>query len=117
MAEGFSRKIINHKYNIHSAGIEAHGLNSMAVTVMRELGIDITGQRSKSISMDQLNKFDIIITLCGDAKDKCPSTPMNTKHIHWDLEDPANATGTHDEIINIYRKVRDQIDEKINSLI
>ena len=117
MAEGFAKKIINHKYNIYSAGIEAHGLNPMAVKVMRESGIDITGQTSKSISMDKIKDFDVVITLCGDAKDKCPSIPINTKHTHWDLEDPANATGSDDEITNIYRTVRDQIDKKMNSLV
>ena len=117
MAEGFSRKKNNHKFNIHSAGIEAHGLNPKAVKAMDEVGINISNQKSKSISMDNLGNFDMVVTLCGNARDRCPAIPSSYEHIHWGLEDPANAKGTEDEIMNIYRKVRDQIDKRINSLV
>ena len=117
MAEGFSSNKSNHHYNIFSAGVEAHGLNSKAIRVMGELGIDISNQQSKSISEDELSQYDIIITLCGDAKDRCPILSEQTNHTHWDLEDPAKARGTEREILDTYRKVRDQIRDKINLLL
>ena len=117
MAEGFAKIKLNKKYKIYSAGVESHGLNPNAIAAMRELGIDITQQVSTKISRDQIFQYDFIITLCGDARDKCPILDKNTKHIHWNLDDPANAKGRKDEIMNIYRKVRDQILFNIDSLL
>src|SRR5690554_253383 len=72
MAEGFGRKYLGDKYDIHSAGIEAHGVNPNAVKVMKEVGIDISNQKSKTIDSELLNRADYVITLCGDAEDACP---------------------------------------------
>ena len=110
MAEGFAKNLnIDGKYQIHSAGVEAHGLNPLAVEVMKELGIDISNQHSRKIKDEDLFHYDLVITLCGDARDRCPLLTSNTKNIHWDLQDPANAKGSDEEIISTYRKVRDQI--------
>ena len=87
MAEGFGRKYLL-KYNVSSAGIEAHGINLHAIESMKEIGIDISKQTSKKISLNNLTNYDLIITLCGDAKDKCPILNKNS-HIHWNLNDPA----------------------------
>ena len=110
MAEGFAKNLnVDQKYQIHSAGVEAHGLNPLAVEVMKELGIDISNQHSRKIKDEDLFHYDLVITLCGDARDRCPLLTSNTKNIHWDLQDPAKAKGSDKEIISTYRKVRDQI--------
>ena len=117
MAEGFAKIKLDKKYKIYSAGVEAHGLNPNAISVMREVGIDITTQESTKISSDELSDYDFIVTLCGDARDRCPILIDNQKNIHWDLEDPANAKGSEDEIMSIYRNVRDKIFINMSTLL
>ena len=82
MAEGFARKYFP-DWTIASAGIEKHGLNQMTVRVMSEKGIDISKNESKLIDVDFLNSSDLVVTLCGDARDKCPMTPPTVKKEHW----------------------------------
>jgi arsenate reductase len=113
MAEGFGKKYLGDRYDVYSAGIEAHGLNPNAVKAMAEKGIDISSQTSDRIDPDLLNKADYVITLCGDANDKCPMTPPHVKREHWGFEDPAKATGTEEEKWAVFQRVRDQIEEKI----
>ena len=109
MAEGFAKKILSNDLKIFSAGIEPKRIHPMAVKVMQEVGIDISQQRSKNISEIPLDKIDIVITLCGDAAERCPIFPGKVKRIHWELEDPAKAQGSQEEIIKIFRKVREII--------
>lgn len=117
MAEGYGRKLLDpDQFEIRSAGIETHGLNPRVVKVMEEDGIDITGQTSNLIDQDYFNEADLIITLCGDARDKCPTIPSGVAHEHWDLEDPAQATGTEEEILSTFRETRDLIKERIQTL-
>ncbi|MCW0953793.1 arsenate reductase (thioredoxin) [Weissella ceti] len=116
IAEGFAKHYLPTDWTIKSAGIETHGLNPNAVNVMQEIGIDISNQTSNLIDPDYLNSSDIIITLCGDAKDKCPMTPPHIKRLHWDLLDPAQATGTPEQIIQVFRDTRDTIQELVKSL-
>lgn len=113
MAEGFGKKYLGDRFEVYSAGIEAHGLNPRAVKVMAEKGIDISDQTSDVFDPDILNCADYVITLCGDAKDKCPMTPPHVKRLHWGLEDPAKATGTEEEIMAKFRSVRDAIEARI----
>ena len=113
IAEGFGYKYLSN-YNISSAGTEAHGINLNAIKTMDKIGIDISSQVSKKINLNNLNNYDLIITLCGDAKDKCPVVDINKIHIHWGLEDPAKYKGN--DKIDFFRKVRDQIREHINNL-
>ncbi len=113
MAEGFGKKYLGDRYEVYSAGIEAHGLNPRAVKAMAEKGIDISGQTSDRIDPDLLNKADYVITLCGDANDKCPITPPHGKRYHWGFDDPAKAAGTDEEKWNVFRRVRDEIEERI----
>ena len=115
IAEGFS-KIHLKEYHVESAGTEAHGINPNAIKTMNNIGIDITNQISEKIDFNNLNSYDLIITLCGDARDKCPTFKKEIKHIHWDLSDPANITGNDDVISKGYAKIRDQILNKINLL-
>lgn len=113
MAEGFGRKYLGDKYDIHSAGIEAHGVNPNAVKVMKEVGIDISNQKSKTIDSELLNRADYVITLCGDAEDACPTTPPYVKRYHWGFDDPAKAEGTEEEKWAVFRRVRDEIENRI----
>jgi arsenate reductase len=113
MAEGWARHLGGDKIEVHSAGIEAHGVNPRAIAVMQEAGVNISHHQSKLIDPELLNKADYVITLCGDANDKCPVTPPHVKRLHWGFEDPAKATGSEEEIRAKFREVRDAIRDKI----
>lgn len=116
MAEGFARSMLGPDWQIASAGIEAHGLNPLAVKVMAEKGIDISHNRSKVIDPDYLANSDLVVTLCGDARDRCPVTPARVKKLHWPLPDPAQATGSPAEILAVFRRVRDEIEANLKTL-
>ncbi|WP_125982730.1 arsenate reductase (thioredoxin) [Loigolactobacillus iwatensis] len=116
MAEGFAKKLFGDQWRVASAGIEAHGLNPNAVRVMAEKGIDIGKNKSKVIDVDYLNSSDLVVTLCGDARDRCPVTPATVAKQHWPLKDPALAQGTAAEILTVFRQVRDQIELRILDL-
>ena len=109
MAEGFAKKYLP-EWNIKSAGIEAHGLNPNAVKAMAEVGIDITTQTSDIIDPNILNNATLVVTLCGDAADKCPVTPPHVQHEHWGFDDPAKASGTEEDKWLVFQTVRDAIE-------
>ena len=113
MAEGFAKELGKGLLEVHSAGLSPHGVNPRAVAVMKEVGIDISRQTSKSIDEELLRKMDIVITLCGNAAESCPLTPPGITRLHWPLEDPATATGTEEEIMHEFRKVRDEIKGRV----
>ncbi|PTM59931.1 arsenate reductase (thioredoxin) [Desmospora activa] len=113
MAEGFGKQILGDRFNVYSAGIEAHGLNPKAVQAMAEKGIDISSQTSDIIDPGILNNADYAITLCGDANDKCPMTPPHVNRQHWGFDDPAKAEGTEEDVWAVFQRVRDQIEERI----
>lgn len=116
MAEGFARQILPADWRIASAGIETHGLNPLAVKVMAEKGLDISNYQSKLIDPQYLQTCDIVVTLCGDARDRCPVVPATVTKIYWPLLDPAQATGTETERLAVFRQVRDEIAERIQAL-
>jgi len=116
MAEGLAKQILGNDWQIASAGIEVHGLNPLAVKVMAEKQIDISKQASKLIDADYLENCDYIVTLCGDARDRCPVTPATIKKLHWPLRDPAQAIGNEEEVLNVFRQVRDEIEKRIIQL-
>ncbi|CAM3056412.1 arsenate reductase (thioredoxin) [Paenibacillus sediminis] len=118
IAEGFLRELGGDKYEVKSAGLEAHGLNPRAVQVMNEAGIDISKHSSDVIDPEILNRADYVITLCGHADEHCPviSNPNVTKW-HWGFDDPAKATGTEEEIMNQFRAVRDAIRNRIEQFV
>ncbi|MCL6615297.1 MAG: arsenate reductase (thioredoxin) [Firmicutes bacterium] len=116
MAEGFARALAGDRFEVYSAGLEPAGVNPRAVQVMHEVGIDISGQTSDPIDPEILPKVDLIVTLCGDAADRCPVTPPQVRRLHWPLEDPARATGTEEEILARFRQVRDEIRRRVESL-
>ncbi len=115
IAEGYGHKILE-GWEVRAAGIETHGLNHRAVKVMAEQGIDIYSQKYELIDLDYFNECDLIITLCGDALDKCPMIPKGVNHEHWDLQDPARATGTESEILAEFRKTRDLIKGQVKMI-
>ena len=117
MAEGFARELGKGVVEPYSAGLSPHGVNENAVRVMKEIGIDISHQQSESIDQELLKKMDIIITLCDNAAQSCPWTPPEIKVIHWPLDDPAKATGSAEEILNEFRRVRDEIMERMKGFI
>ncbi len=117
MAEGWAKQILGDEWEVHSAGIEAHGLNPNAVKVMKEVGIDISNQTSDVIDPDILNCADLVVTLCGHAADHCPVVPMHVKRVHWEFDDPAKAEGTEEEKLAVFRRVRDEIGERIRRFV
>ena len=117
MAEGFARELGIGLIEAHSAGLSPQGVNPRAVAVMKESGIDISNQASKSIDDALLNTMDIVITLCDNAAESCQWTPPAIKRLHWPIEDPAKATGTEVEVMNEFRKARDEIEERVKKFI
>lgn len=113
MAEGFARHYWGDRVNVQSAGIERHGLNPLAVRAMAEVGIDISGHKSKTL--DELETFspDTVVTVCGHANETCPVFPGYVKRIHAGFDDPpklaANARSEEEALVH-YRRVRDEIE-------
>lgn len=113
MAEGFLRHMASDKFEVFSAGVKPTQVNPLAIKVMAEVGIDISKHRSKSAVEFIGQKFDYVITVCDNAKQACPAFPVEYEKIHWDLEDPAEADGSEEEKIAIFRKIRDEIRQRI----
>lgn len=112
MAEGWARALKGGSVDAYSAGIEKHGLNARAVTVMKEAGVDISSQRSKTVPELPAVEFDYVITLCGHAKENCLFFPGEAKVLHRGFEDPpqlARGSKTPEDELAHYRRVRDEI--------
>jgi len=117
MAEGWLRHLGGDRFEVFSAGIEAHGLNPRAVTVMREAGVDISHQKSEILDPELLKTIDLLVTVCGHADEHCPAVPVRCEKQHWPFDDPAGATGTEAEIMGAFRRVRDEVKVKIEAFI
>ena len=113
MAEGYLRHVAPDQFEALSAGIEPKGLNPLAVEAMREIGIDISRQRSKDVGEFLGQAIPYVVTVCDNAKEHCPVFPGAFRFLHWSLDDPASATGTHDEKLAAFRQVRDEITNRI----
>jgi arsenate reductase len=111
MAEGWLRYYAGSEANVYSAGIEAHELNKYAVQVMADEMIDISGHKSKRVEELPELEFDYVITVCDNAKEKCPYFPAKTAILHKSFPDPALFTGTEDEILSKFAEVRDAIED------
>lgn len=109
MAEGWARHLKGDEIGAYSAGIKAHGLNPRAVAAMKEAGVDISGQRSKIVTELTGIEFDYIVTLCGDAADTCPFFSGQPTTVHVGFIDPARAEGSEEDIMAVFRRVRDEI--------
>ncbi len=117
MAEGFARHYGKGVLEVFSAGLFASMVHPRAIAVMKEIGIDISGQKSKGIDESLLKKMDIVITLCGSAEESCPWTPPEIRRIHWPIADPVGTIGSEEKIMNEFRKTRDEIKDKIVQFI
>ena len=117
MAEGVMRHESRGSIEVFSAGTKPSGLRAEAVAVMKEIGIDISGGRSKSVDEFRGQAFDYVITVCDNAAESCPVFPGATERLHWAFEDPAAVEGTRDEREAAFRKVRDQIRLKIRTFL
>ncbi|MDA8156690.1 MAG: arsenate reductase ArsC [Actinomycetota bacterium] len=118
MAEGFALALGKGVMEAHSAGVNPAGhVHPKAIAVMKEAGIDISRQDSKGIDYDLLLKMDMVITLCGNAEQTCPTTPPAIKRTHWPIEDPVKATGAGEDVMNEFRRARDEIKIRIENLI
>jgi len=119
MAEGWARRLKGDVIEPYSAGIETHGLNPSAVKVMAEAGVDISGQRSKSLTEVSDIPFDYVVTVCDDANETCPAFPGRLKHVHVSFDDPprlARDSATEEEALAHYRRVRDEIHAFVEKL-
>jgi len=117
MAEGFLRHMAGDKFEVFSAGVKPTQVNPLAIKVMAEVGVDISKHRSKSATEFIGQQFDYVITVCDNAKQTCPVFPGKYEKIHWDLEDPAEAQGSEEERVVIFRRIRDEIEQRIKDWI
>ncbi len=113
MAEGFARELGKGLIEPFSAGLMAAGVHPRAIAVMQEIGIDISGQSSKTIDKKLLRTMDMVITLCDNAAEACPWTPPEIKRLHWPIKDPVGTRGTEEEVMMVFRRARDGIKAKI----
>lgn len=117
MAEGLLRDMAGNRFEVFSAGTHPTGLNPRAVKAMAELDIDISEYKSKSIDEFLHHDFDYVITVCDSARETCPVFPNSTESLHWSFEDPAIARGTEEQVMNVFRKVREQISARIQDFV
>ncbi len=117
IADGYLRKFVQEKANVYSAGIETHGVNPRAIATMKEDGIDISNHTSNNVDEYKDINFDFVITVCDNAKERCPIFPSNAKKFHHNFPDPAKAKGTEDEIREQFRTVRNQIKDYCQAFV
>ncbi|MDD5691981.1 MAG: arsenate reductase ArsC [Candidatus Omnitrophica bacterium] len=117
MAEGFLRHMAGDKFEVFSAGVKPTQVNPLAIKVMAETGVDISKHRSKSAMEFIGQQFDYVITVCDNAKQTCPVFPGKYEKIHWSLEDPAEAQGSDEERLAFFRRIRDEIKNKVAAFI
>lgn len=117
IAEGYLRHFADNKADVYSAGVETHGVNPKAIATMKEDGIDISNHTSNNIDEYYDLDFDFVITVCDNAKERCPFFPTKAKKFHQNFPDPAKATGTDEEIKEQFRQVRQQIKDYCRQFI
>ena len=113
MAEGLLRYLAGNHFEVMSAGTKATHVRPLAIRAMNELGIDISGQESKTLDGYLGDAFDYVITVCDDANEACPVFPGAKRRLHWSFEDPAQATGSEEKRLRVFQSVRDEIRERI----
>lgn len=106
IAEGFLRHYAGEKANVYSAGIETHGVNPRAISIMNEVGIDLSNHTSNHVDEYANINFDFVITVCDNAKERCPYFPTKAEKFHYNFPDPVKAVGSEEEIMNEFRRVR-----------
>jgi arsenate reductase len=117
MAEGMLRAWGNHQFEAYSAGTEVTTVRTEAIAAMAEIGIDISGHRSKSVEEYLGHKFDWVITVCDQARQNCPVFPGVEQTGHWLVEDPSEATGNYEQRLEAFRRARDDLRNRIHMFI
>ena len=115
MAEGLLRHDAGDAYEVFSAGTKPTRVRLEAIAVMHEVGIDISGHRSKSVDEFAGQDFDYVITVCDNAKASCPIFPAKTKRIHWSIEDPAAVQSSEEETLAAFRRIRDELRARLQA--
>ncbi|HYE64171.1 MAG TPA: arsenate reductase ArsC [Pyrinomonadaceae bacterium] len=113
MAEGLLRHHGGDRFEVFSAGTSPSRVRPEAIEAMGEAGIDISAQRSKSVEEFTGQEFDYVLTVCNNAKENCPVFPGRTRRIHWSFEDPAAASGSAEKRLEVFRRVRDEMEERL----
>ena len=113
MAEGLLRHLAGDRFEVMSAGTEATRIRPLAIQAMEEIGVDVSGQESKTLDQYLEEPFDYVITVCDDANEACPFFPGARNRLHWSFEDPSRAEGSEEERLAVFRRVRDEIRERI----
>ncbi len=117
MAEGLAREFGKGIVEPYSAGLMAAGVHPRAIAVMKEIGIDISRQKSKEINETLLRAMDMVITLCSNAEESCPWTPPEIQRLHWPIKDPVGTVGAAEEVMRDFRRTRDEIKKKVQDFI
>jgi arsenate reductase len=115
MAEGLLRRLSGNRFEVFSAGTKPTQVRPEAAAVMREIGMDLSEHRSKSLDEFAGQEFDYVITVCDSAKEQCPIFPARTKRIHWSIEDPAAAC--EGEKLTVFRRVRDELERRLQEFV
>jgi arsenate reductase len=113
MAEGLLRAMAGDRFEVASAGTEATGVRPLAIRVMAEVGIDLTGHVSKTLDQFVGEPWDYVVTVCDAANETCPAFPGASRRLHWSFPDPSSATGTDEERLAVFRRVRDAIGARL----
>jgi len=118
MAEGWLRHLAGDRFEVFSAGAKPTGyVHPLAIRVMAEAGVDISQHRSKSIDEFAGQPLDLLVTVCDHARESCPMYAGAKKQVHWGFDDPAHATGTEEEKLAVFRRVRDEIRQQIQNFL
>jgi arsenate reductase (thioredoxin) len=117
MAEGWLRHLAGDQFEVFSAGVKPVGVNPLAITAMGEVGIDISRQRSKHVGELLGQSFPYVVTVCDSAREQCPIFPGTFKKLHWSFEDPAAARGSEEQRLAVFRRVRDEIGERVREFV
>ncbi len=117
MAEGLLRALASDRFEVASAGTEATRVHPLAIRAMDELEIDLRDHRSKTVDRFMVEPWDYVITVCDSANERCPIFPGRTTRLHWSFEDPSAATGSEEERLAVFRRVRDAIAARLRDWV
>jgi arsenate reductase len=117
MGEGLFRAEVREGFDVFSAGTKPSSVRPEAIAVMKEIGLDISGHRSKSVDEFTGEHFDYVVTVCDNARDNCPVFPGGTARVHWSFEDPAAVQGSEEVRLAAFRRIRDQIQERVRAFV
>jgi arsenate reductase len=115
MAEGLLKYLAGDRFEAMSAGTEATHVRPLAIRAMEDVGIDISGQESKTLDQYLQERLDYVITVCDDANEACPFFPGAQSRLHWSFEDPSKAEGSEDERLEVFRRVRNGIKDRVQA--